>query len=302
MTGRVAVSYRPGEERDRAETLDVMRRASGDLHVAHGDPRPAGPEPARAIAFRSHALAVDPAGFWVAEARGRIAGFGIATVRGSAWYLAALHVLPEFQGYGIGRELLTRCLRTAPDGGLLLILSEALNEVSNGLYMRFGTVPRQALLTITGPATADTAGALTHAPLDDTPATASLVDEIDRDAAGMARRADHLFWAGLADLTPFALSAAGQLAGYAYITADGVVGPAAFTAAADPAAAGAAVIECARELGAGSVRLRIFGPARGLIEYLLGAGFRLEPGIGLLLATEPFGHLDRYLVSSDALF
>lgn len=302
MSAGAAIRFRPGELRDRAETLEVMRRASGDLHAAHGEIRPAGPEPARAIAFRTHALKFDPRGSWVAEAGERIAGFGIATVRGEAWYLAALHVLPEFQGYGVGRELLTRCLGIAPPGALLLLLSEALNEVSNGLYMRSGMVPRQALLTLTGPVTASAAGALAHEPLGGSPTTASLVDEIDQNVVGVTRRADHVFWAGLPDLLPFRLAAGGRLVGYAYVSGDGVVGPAAFAPGTDPAAAGAAVIACAREVGAASMRLRIFGAARGLIEYLLGAGFRLEPGIGLLLATEPFGHLDRYLVSSDALF
>jgi GNAT superfamily N-acetyltransferase len=302
MTAGAEIRYRPGELRDRAETLHVMRRASGDLHVAHGEPRPAGPEPERAIAFRTHARECDPDGFWVAEADGQIAGFGIATVRGDAWYLAALHVLPEFQSAGIGRALLHRCLATAADGGVCFLLSEALNEVSNGLYARFGLVPRQALLTLAGPATAPVTTALEHSPLGRGAAAARMLDEIDRDAVGVARPADHVFWAGLAGVSAFALTAGGAPAGYAYVTADGVVGPAAFTAAADPAAAGAALIECAREAGAATVRMRVFGPARALIQYLLGTGFRLQPGIGLLLATEPFGHLDRYLVSSDALF
>jgi hypothetical protein len=256
----------------------------------------------RAIAFRAHALQNDPGGFWVAEEDDRIAGFGIATVRTGAWYLAALHVLPEYQSAGVGRELLRRCLATSAVSGLRLTLSEAMNEVSNGLYARFGMVPRQALLTLEGPANAKVTGALSHQPLDDYPTTARTLDAIDRDSVGLARPVDHLFWTGLGDVSAFQLSAGAQTVGYAYVTRDGVVGPAAFSPAADPASVGAALVECARELGAASVRLRVFGPARALIEYMLAVGFRLQPGIGLLLASEPFGNLDRYLVSSDALF
>lgn len=302
MSGNTHIRFRLGEDRDRQETLDVMRRASGHLHQSHGKPPSDGPESMRAIAFRTHALRTDPDGFWVAEDGDRIAGFGIATVRADAWYLAALHVLPEYQSAGVGRQILRRCLATSAVSGLRFTLSEALNEVSNGLYARFGMVPRQALLTLEGPATAKVRGALACQALDDNPATATMLHAIDRQSVGMARHADHVFWTGLGDVSAFRLTTGAETVGYAYVNADGVVGPAAFNPAADPASVGAALVECARELGARTVRLRVFGPARALIEYLLGAGFRLQPGIGLLLATEPFGNLDRYLVSSDALF
>jgi GNAT superfamily N-acetyltransferase len=299
--GDEAIVFRPGEESDKQETLDVMRRASSTLHQSHGLPPSDGPAPARAIAFRAHALRYDQDRFWVAQAGDRIAGFGIATLREGGWYLAALHVLPEYQSAGAGRELLRRCLATAPASGLRLTLSEAMTPVSNALYARHGMVPRAALLTFEGPATAASAGLVASLAAGPGPTASTAVDEIDREVLGWARRIDHEFWGGLPGVSAFLLTAGHKTVGYAYVSADGSVGPAAFSAGVDPEAAVRALIQCGADLGAAQVRLRVFGSARPVIEYLLGAGFRLQPDIGLLLATEPFGQLERYLASSDAL-
>jgi GNAT superfamily N-acetyltransferase len=304
MSDHEPIRFRPGQESDSQETLDVMRQASGDLHRSHGLPPSGGPAPARAIAFRAHARRHDPQAFWVAQAADRIAGFGIATVREAGWYLAALHVLPEYQSAGVGRELLRRCLAAAPVSGPRFTLSEAMNAMSNAIYARQGMVPRAALLPFEGPVPVLAASPAVLAPLalDSGPAAAEVIDEIDRDVLGTARRIDHELWGRLEDTSGFLLADGDTVVGYAYVSKDGAVGPAAFRPGLAAAAAAGALAQCARELGATRLRLQVFGPARGLIEHLLSTGFRLQPDLGLLLATEPFGHLDRYLVSSDALF
>jgi GNAT superfamily N-acetyltransferase len=306
MSDHEPIRFRPGQESDSQETLDVMRQASGDLHRSHGLPPSGGPAPARAIAFRAHALRHDPEGFWVAQAGDRIAGFGIATVREAGWYLAALHVLPEYQSAGVGRELLGRCLAAAPDSAPRFTLSEAMNAMSNAIYARQGMVPRAALLPfegpVQGPGPAASPAVLVPLALGSGPAAAKVIDEIDRDVLGTARRIDHDLWGSIEGVSGFLLADGDTVVGYAYVSKDGAVGPAAFRPGVDAAAAAGALAQCARELGATRLRLQVFGPARAVIEHLLSTGFRLQSDLGLLLATEPFGHLDRYLVSSDALF
>jgi GNAT superfamily N-acetyltransferase len=301
MSDRAPLRYRRGGQPDLRETLEVMVRATRDLHRSRGMPPSDGPEPARALAFRCHALRHDPDGFWVAEDGDHVAGFGIAVVRGGAWYLAALHVLPEYQGLGVGRELLRRCLATAPASDRRFTLSEAVNEVSNGLYARSGMVPHAALLGLEGPAAANRAVTAVSCRALDAGVAATALDELDRDVLGMARPVDHAFWRSLDGVVAYLLEHEGRASGYAYVSADGAVGPAAFAPGVDPVAVAATLLRCVGEAGAERARLRVFGQARVLIESLLGAGFRLQPGIGLLLATEPLGRLDRYLASSDAL-
>ena len=67
----------------------------------------------------AHLQVSDGERFLVAETRGmpaEIVAFTAATLRDRQWYLSMLFVLPEFQGSGLGRELLERILPT--DGGI----------------------------------------------------------------------------------------------------------------------------------------------------------------------------------------
>lgn len=80
------------------------------------DPEPAPRSPARSAAWierMRHYLAVDPAGCWVAEDEGDVAGFAFSQNRGGVWYLATYGVVPERQGTGVGRALLDATLAHA---------------------------------------------------------------------------------------------------------------------------------------------------------------------------------------------
>src|ERR687884_33838 len=97
MTGNVL--FRLASRDDLEATYEVFVAAANELHARTGRP-PVDDTPQRrgwALPFRRHALAHDPARFWVAEAGDLIVGFGIAMLRDHLWYLAALHVLPEYQ-------------------------------------------------------------------------------------------------------------------------------------------------------------------------------------------------------------
>jgi GNAT superfamily N-acetyltransferase len=75
------------------------------------DPGPPGLS-ARPVA---HLLDTDPAGCWVAEARGDVVGVALGFVRDDVWCFSLFGLLPASQGQGIGRELLGAAL-TTPTG------------------------------------------------------------------------------------------------------------------------------------------------------------------------------------------
>lgn len=60
-----------------------------------------------------HLLRTDPAGCWVAETGGAMAGFATSYRRDLTWFLATYAVRPDLQGAGLGRALLDASLTHA---------------------------------------------------------------------------------------------------------------------------------------------------------------------------------------------
>ena len=72
-----------------------------------------------------------------------------AIVRERLWYLSMLFVLPEFQGPGLGRDLLGRVL---PDRWRMAraTATDSAQPISNAMYASHGMVPRMPLLSLVG--------------------------------------------------------------------------------------------------------------------------------------------------------
>ena len=105
------VTYRPMRDEDIPTVHDVMLAAFGDLDRRLGEEY-AGAQPQlgqTTIRFR-RTLATDPAGCWVAERGGRVAGTAVGILRDGVWGLSMFIVDPAAQGAGIGRELLARAV------------------------------------------------------------------------------------------------------------------------------------------------------------------------------------------------
>lgn len=301
------ILFRQAGPADLEATYEVFVAAADDLRARSGRP-PIDDTPQRrawAIPFRRHALAHDAERFWVAEAKGRVAGFGIATLRERLWYLAALHVLPSFQGRGVGRELLQRCLAAVDGpGAVRIVISESTQPVSNALYATHGMYPWAPILHMEGaiPAGMDGQGLDREIVVGEDEALWPL-HEIDRAVLGTARPVDHLYWLGRPGLTGLLFRRRGKTVGYAYASASGQVGPAAVRSPTDLPHVVSASLRSAAELGATRASLVVPGHCRAAVAHLLANGFRYGESINLLLASRPFGHLDRYLVSAgDALF
>ena len=146
------VSYRLAELADIEPTYRVFIDVAKDLNRKNGRAAQAGggsPQ-ARAMSFRRSMLCNDAQRYWLAEAGRRIVGFAMATMREDVWYLAALHVLPEYQAHGVGRELLRRSSTGATASTVRTVLSDTINPISNGLYMKTGMLHQDAILTFDG--------------------------------------------------------------------------------------------------------------------------------------------------------
>lgn len=304
MTGNIRFRLASGD--DLEATYEVFVAAADELHARTGRP-PIDDTPQRrdwALPFRTHALAHDPERFWVAEAEDRVVGFGIATLREHVWYLAALHVLPDYQARGVGRELLRRCLAAGGDSPSVVrtVISEAVQPISNALYARHRMYQWMPLIHATGAVPERLAETrLDHEAVSDEQALDQL-DSIDRVVLGLRRSIDHRYRINLPGLTCLLFRLGGASIGYAYVSGSGQVGPVAARAPRQIPRILSATLRFVRKRGLPQATLAVPGHCHAALAYLLDNGFRYSDSINLLLASRPFGHLDRYLVSAvDAL-
>ena len=308
MTADDEITYRRARTEDAERTFEVVQEAAGELNRQMGRPVGMSLPAARVIRFRHFAVRYDPDRFWVAEAGGRIVGSGFASLRDDVWYLGGLHVLPDYQSRKIGSELIRRCLSGTRPSTALTVLTDALNPVSNGLYLRFGMLPQDSTLTYDGPLAAGadaaspaTARAFTARPID-LARDQSALAVLDLGSVAFARPMDHEFWTGVPGLRGLLLEAEGSVRGYAYVSDAGAIGPVAVTTPDDLRPALDLCADVAASGGAASLHIRVNGSAREASGWAVDRGLRLT-GIGLMLASRPVGRLDRYVTSgADALY
>ena len=269
-----------------------------------------------------HLQASDPETFVVARRSDglgaeRIAGFASAVVRDDQWFLSMLFVEPEEQGFGLGRTLLERVMAPAERGMARAICTDSVQPIANGLYSRYGIVPRQPLLELVGyvhdPAAlpmlpAGVVGVPFEAIVESGPGGAGhrtlseAVDAIDREIAGFTHPTDHrflresrrrgfLYRAGPGPEAP--------ILGYGYGSDSGRLGP---IAVRDGGLMGPVL---GHLLGAfeprGAFAAWVPGAAGGAVTTLLEAGLRIEDFPVLVCWDRPTVDFARYVPISPGL-
>jgi GNAT superfamily N-acetyltransferase len=301
------ITYRRARIEDAERTFEIVQEAQGDLNRKRGLPAAHALPAERVIRLRQFCVRYDGDRFWVAEAGGAMVAAAYATLRDDVWYLDALHVLPDYQSRKVGSELIRRCMSGTGPETALTVLTDAMNPISNGLYMRFGMLPQDSTLSFDGPI-----GEQANVP--DEPA-APLIGrpiELARDGAalaawdlstvGFARPTDHEFWLGVPGLEARVVERAGSARGYVYVSVAGAIGPVAVADPRDLAPALDLAADIAAEAGASTLHIRNFGSSRGAVDWAIRRGLKLS-GIGLMLSSRPVGRFDGYVTSgADALY
>jgi ribosomal protein S18 acetylase RimI-like enzyme len=260
--------------------------------------------PTRALAVRSNALRCDPDRFWIADFGGKVGGFGLAIRRRTLWYLAALHVLPEFQGQGIGTELVRRCLGSISpaDQPTMLTTSDSANPVSTGMYFRLGLVPQTAIIQLQGQPRSLGLNdvALRQA---NGPAVQECFNRIDKIVLSEIRPEDHQCWATVSSMVPYLVYERDRMVGYIYVDREGALGPAAVERPELLPSIISAALETYSTDHSAPVQIRIPSDAGETLRTLFSHGFNCITEVRLLLTSRNFGLFDQYLFSgADALF
>jgi GNAT superfamily N-acetyltransferase len=291
------VTYRPAKPEDLEEAERVVQQSGNALRARHGrQPWPTPPP----TAFPKFCLARDPSGLWVAEDGDTIVGFGFSWMTEKFWCLSQLFVRPEMQAKGIGQALLSKTLMQAERNGAAnrALITFASNIVSTGLYLKNGLYPREPLYEMAAPAQA-VAQNLVDAGCDITaiapwPESGEWTGRIDQELLGFRRDMHHQFLLGGVAARAVRIEHAGRTAGYAYISAQGHVGPLAIVPDADAKVVVTTALRCAVEGGARQVSMIVPGRADVVMQTALALGFRIEEPL-VLMAWRPFGNWSNYL-------
>ena len=298
------ITVRPGEERDAHDAFQVFRLAINEFHMRTCQPPVSDRDDQSS--WYLHVLRHDAERFWVAERKRRLVGFSAAIVRGSWWFLSNLFVLPQRQGRGVGRELLERALSGALEAGVQATITEAMQPVSNTMYGRHDMLPWLPLVSYRAPLErvrlarpapqALRAAGLEAEPLDE--ANVGELRPVDMAVLGFDKGLDHRFLVGPGGRRGWLFRRAGLPVAYGMCRPGGSLGPLACSDEADVGPVllhllAALVAERAAVLWSGVPSVNVAAQ-----RLLLEAGFAYEAPPALLLASRPFGHMERYLPAS----
>ncbi len=293
------IACRPARPDDLDAAARIVQRAYNDLRARHGL---APTVPLRPPLFQKFCLAEDPGGLWVAEAGGAVVGFGFSWVRQRFWFLAQLFTEPGAQAKGVGQALLSKTLEHAERNGTenRALITMAYNTASTGLYVRNGLYPREPLFRVATPAPAVArriAADYEAVPLAPWPGPREWLGRIDEAVLGFRREEHHVFLLGGPAARAVRIERAGNLAGYAYISAEGHIGPLAVAPGADAKGVVSAAVRCALEGRPPQLSMIVPGKADGILGAASELGFRIEEPF-LLLSARPFGDWRHYLPSN----
>jgi GNAT superfamily N-acetyltransferase len=310
-------TLRAARPEDLPACAEVWRAGLDDYGARVGRFPMAAP-PGSLLPLFEHLRGTDPGGFLVAArpdpAGGeRVVAFVSAIWRADVWFLAMLFVDPAEQSRGLGRRLLEAVLPPAGDPVRRATCTDAAQPVSNGLYARYGIVPRVPLLELVGrpdparlAALPDDVRALPFELLAAGPADApgprhlrAALEALDRGTLGYVHPEDHAFVAASGRHGYLYATGDGRPVGYGYVAPSGRVGPA---AAEDetllPGILGH-LLAAVEPVGAFSAWVP--GTAGPAVTALLRAGLRLEDFPALLCWDRPFADLSRYVPIALAL-
>jgi ribosomal protein S18 acetylase RimI-like enzyme len=293
----MAVAYRPARAADleRADALTVL--SINDLTQRHGFAPMAAPGP---TPFQLFSLNDDPDGLWVAEEAGRMLGFAFSWVCGDLWFLAQLFVASDQQGRGIGNELIQRTFEHARKCGAnnKALITFAFNTVSQGLYIRHGFYPRFPIYFF-GIERKGLIGRLQDTQLrceavENTPSDLARLTQIDVRSLGVSREKHHRYLLGENAARGAFFYEGDDCAGYAYVSADGHIGPLAVARRNSLGAALKAALRLAGGGGSSQVSAFLPGTSDTALSIAVEHGMRITFPM-MLMSTHELADWTQYL-------
>jgi GNAT superfamily N-acetyltransferase len=284
---------RPARAEELQTAEELVARSIDDLTVRHGFGRIATLRPAD---FQLFSLRDDPDGLWVAEADGELAGFAFSWIAGDLWFLSELFVSPAFQGSGVGNALLRRAFEHArkTGAGNRALITFSFNTVSQGLYIRHGLFPRLPLyfLQVAREACGQ-APELRYSDIDIEADLEKLV-ELDLATLGVSREKHHRFLQSQSAIRGLLFHSGPACIGYAYISANGPIGPLAIARHDMMGPAFRTALALAAATGAPHISAFVPGTATEALGAAVAQGMRITLPM-VLMSAKAFGDWTRYL-------
>jgi ribosomal protein S18 acetylase RimI-like enzyme len=291
----MAIIYRPACYEDLAPAMEVVYHGINDLVGRHGFE---GLAAVRTAEFHAFSLEDDPDGLWIAEDAGQVIGLGFSWVCGRFWFLADLFILPEYQGQGVGGELMRRTLSHAQKNDVdnRALITFAYNRVSIGLYAKHGLFPREPLYTVgvAREALAErVAEEFAWTTLNDSRSHATALSRIDEASLGLSREKHHHYLLTEGAVTGVLFEDNGSPVGYAYVWSDGHIGPLAVASHAAMGPAFGTALAIATDQGVDQVSAFLPGSNEEAMSIALRHGMRLGRTM-VLLSSKAFGDWTKY--------
>lgn len=291
----MAVVYRPARHEDLGPAMDVVYQGVNDLVERHGFEGLTGtltPE------FHVFSLEDDQDGLWVAEDAGQIVGLGFSWVCGRFWFLADLFIRPEYQGQGVGGELMRRTLEHARKHNAenRALITFAYNRVSIGLYVKHGLFPREPLYTIGAAREKISTGLreeLAWITMDGSGSQTAALRHIDDACLGFSREKHHGFLFAEEAVTGVLFEVSGNPIGYAYVWSDGHIGPLAVITPLEMEPAFKTALALSADQGANQISAFLPGSNELAVSIALNHGMRLGRTM-VLMSARAFGDWSKY--------
>ena len=235
--------------------------------------------------------------FWIAEQGGQPVGYARSILRDTVRQLTELFVLPDIQSGGLGSRLLEAAFPS--EGAEHRSIIATTDTRALALYLKNGLTPYFPILYFERPpekviVTTD----LAFEPLESTQLHLEALAAIDAEVLGFRRDVDHQWLMG--DRRGFLIRRKEQPVGYGYHGLRS--GPFALLDPQDFPIVLAFFERELADLGQDHFGLEVPLVNKIAVNYLLGRGFEMDGFIALRMADEPFGSLDRYIVTAPPFF
>jgi ribosomal protein S18 acetylase RimI-like enzyme len=300
------VNYRLAEERDLESAHHIMVEALDQVALQMGRPSVEA-DFEDYLPLWHHFLATSDEGFWVAEVKGKLAAFACSILRDGLWFLSHLMVLPEFQGQGIGGELLARALQGAQREEVKIIATyaDASNWPSISLYARHGMFPRVPILHMRGSIISMSLDQREAEPPEFQVAglseeTVAALGEIDEKIRGAKRHIDHRYWLGAPEMRCYLFRERKRAVAYAYLSDEGRIGPLATLKGEYMRPILGFAIERLSDQGVDTFTVRVPGINTEAVSLLYERGFTIQE-MQLLISSLPFGRWENCIISRPSL-